>query len=779
MLNDHAECHNVEEPYLCHLCGMAFKRRDVLNHHVRKTHESSEIYKCELCDKSYKLRESLTNHMEFHKNTAEGTSPYTCPICNKLFKTSKGLKGHVSRHNKNESFQCDVCKKEFSCKNHLLRHQIVHSETKPYHCPECNRGFTQSSNMETHRRIHSGDKPFTCDLCGETFRQNVTLKTHKQKAHEINVWDEKPTPSHVGRPTAPKTAESKSKKPRGKKGAGKKSQIVLPEPLTVQQVFPQEPQNQQSSENKCQASQEMSHHNEQSEKVQTEEKPVENPENTNVQHQVNESGDQSLEYQQGECQTQPSNQTSQPKVEEQLQEQPPADPLTSHHQQDAEQKQQHHASQQQPQTEPHQQHQTGQQQQQTDQQRQEQPHQESQNHYIQLQRPNPVHQPPQTQQQPADQYQQAKEQQLKDDTRTNPDNQQAHQQQQQQQSYQQGNFGKVIQQYHPPALQHQQPQPLQYQQPQLPQHQQYQQKDFVAVQERNNGPFSNEMRSYQRESITTSNYYSHYMQSSKISSGWTPSLPAPPPQPVNPPPPLNRNNDPTTSHHMPMPLMQNNSPTSHRSTPGSNTHHHLQALLDMESNIGNGAPSRQPPVSSVGGTIQSPPPTPIQHSRSSPSPSPHESSRPSSKGPQFQTLFHSPQASPLSSTFPSNHLNLRPPLNNTIPSNYPIPCPSPRPLSPFYAPTGAPYQGATREMISSQTQEQDHAHSASPLRQWYMGPPDTGNQQAALALASMHYPSPMGAQPQPRIPYMGYSNAPMPFPLSGNPTPPTQQRWGH
>nr|XP_054752583.1 uncharacterized protein LOC129258299 isoform X3 [Lytechinus pictus] len=801
--------HSIEEPCLCHLCGMSFKKRDEMNDHVCQANKPSEdlidhniqtneppdapgdlnvqisqMNKSSECDKTYKPEESLINHMEPQKKTADVDLPYSCHICNKMFKTKKGMKGHVNRHDRSETFQCDTCQKVFSCKNHLQRHKLVHSDTKPYHCPECNRGFTQSSNMETHRRIHSGDKPFTCDLCGETFRQNVTLKTHKQKAHGINIWNETPTAPHVGRPTITKTAEPKVKKPRGRKGA-KKSQIPLPAPLTVLRVPPLEPQIQQSSEIQSVPSQGISHSHEHNEKVQTEEKQVKSPQENTILHQAKESGDLSMKNQPAECQAQPNHQELQSHVGGQPQEHPNADP--SRHQQDTGHNQHPiNQQQQQPPTETqHQQHQPGQQQQQAEQHQQEQLQHESQNHYIQLQRPNPVHQQPlaphpqtqqpQTQRQPEDQYQPAKQHQ-KDDSRNNSDNQQAHQQQLQ--PYQQGNYGKVSQQYQPPELQHQQPQPLQYQQPQLPQHQHYQQKEFVALQDRNNGPFSHEIRSYQRESITTSNYYSHYMQSSKISSGWSPSLPPPPSQPINPPPPLNRTNEPTTSHHMPMPLMQNNSPPSHRSTPGANTHHHLQALLDLESNIGNGAPARQAPVSSAGATIQSPPPTPIQHSRSSPSPSPQESSRPPSKGPQFQNLFHSPQASPLSSTFPSNHLNLRPPLNNSIPSNYPIPCPSPRPLSPFYAPTGAPYQGATREMISSQTHEPDHAHSA-PLRPWYMGPPDTGNQPAPLALAGMHYPSSMGAQAQPRMPYMGYPNAPMPFPLPGNPTPPSQQRWGH
>ncbi|XP_074658636.1 zinc finger protein 711-like [Tubulanus polymorphus] len=122
----HMLCHSEKRPYLCDLCGAAFKRQDTLRQH-KVSHLDREVrnyqHVCPHCEKTFRSTAHLADHMTIHTHIRA----YLCEICGAAFKTKSVQRNHVNTIHKNpRSHVCTHCGKRFNTKFALQRHVRSH-----------------------------------------------------------------------------------------------------------------------------------------------------------------------------------------------------------------------------------------------------------------------------------------------------------------------------------------------------------------------------------------------------------------------------------------------------------------------------------------------------------------------------------------------------------------------------------------------------------------------------------------------------------------------------
>lgn len=122
--------HGEARPFLCHQCGKAFKRGDALRQH-HLTHgdgpprEASHSFPCPQCPKTFRTQ----SHLAEHEATHSTARPFLCEVCGAAFKTRSVQRKHVqSVHRNPRAFSCQACSKKFNTQYALKRHQKLHAE---------------------------------------------------------------------------------------------------------------------------------------------------------------------------------------------------------------------------------------------------------------------------------------------------------------------------------------------------------------------------------------------------------------------------------------------------------------------------------------------------------------------------------------------------------------------------------------------------------------------------------------------------------------------------
>ncbi|XP_064456628.1 zinc finger protein 70-like [Ornithodoros turicata] len=118
--------HGDARPFLCHQCGKAFKRGDALRqHHLTHTGRLPQeaSFSCSQCSKTFRTQSHLTEHQATHSTVR----PFLCEVCGAAFKTRSVQRKHVQTvHCNPRAFSCQVCTKKFNTQYALKRHQKLH-----------------------------------------------------------------------------------------------------------------------------------------------------------------------------------------------------------------------------------------------------------------------------------------------------------------------------------------------------------------------------------------------------------------------------------------------------------------------------------------------------------------------------------------------------------------------------------------------------------------------------------------------------------------------------
>lgn len=68
--------HYDDKRYKCTDCGKGFKRRRLLDYHMKAAHTGERPFKCEVCQASFIYPEHFKKHARIHT----GEKPYLCEV---------------------------------------------------------------------------------------------------------------------------------------------------------------------------------------------------------------------------------------------------------------------------------------------------------------------------------------------------------------------------------------------------------------------------------------------------------------------------------------------------------------------------------------------------------------------------------------------------------------------------------------------------------------------------------------------------------------------------
>ncbi|XP_023222844.1 zinc finger imprinted 3-like [Centruroides sculpturatus] len=184
------------EVWECSHCPYKTSRQYYFDRH-QQTHKVkdllSPLHRCDKCCYSTKRKEHYIRHMN---NVHGNQRPYLCHLCGKAFKRGDALRQHHITHSDNEkqvdtNIKCDICEKVFRSHSHLYEHRAVHSTTRSFLCEICGASFKTRSVQRKHvLSIHKNPRAFSCHICDKRFNTQYAMKRH-QKIHIDRTVKEK------------------------------------------------------------------------------------------------------------------------------------------------------------------------------------------------------------------------------------------------------------------------------------------------------------------------------------------------------------------------------------------------------------------------------------------------------------------------------------------------------------------------------------------------------------------------------------------------------------
>ncbi|KAM8880983.1 uncharacterized protein ACB058_001282 [Synchiropus picturatus] len=121
------------------------------------------------------------------------SKPFVCPLCGKAFRCRSTFRYHIRIHSGEKPFCCSVCGHRFRQRSDLVAHFRVHTGYKPFSCTLCPMTFSRSYSLGLHMRTHTGEKPFACTLCLKRFAWKSQLKKHHCVAFVSGVNESAPS----------------------------------------------------------------------------------------------------------------------------------------------------------------------------------------------------------------------------------------------------------------------------------------------------------------------------------------------------------------------------------------------------------------------------------------------------------------------------------------------------------------------------------------------------------------------------------------------------------
>lgn len=144
----------------------------------------NKMFQCGVCEYKTSRKEHYTRHMN---NVHTGRRPFLCDLCGKAFKRADALRQHKGTHMLTEdrdfAFHCHMCSKGFRSQAHLSEHLASHSDLRAFLCELCGASFKTRSVQRKHiLTIHKNPRSHQCDQCEKRFNTSYALRRH-QKLH--------------------------------------------------------------------------------------------------------------------------------------------------------------------------------------------------------------------------------------------------------------------------------------------------------------------------------------------------------------------------------------------------------------------------------------------------------------------------------------------------------------------------------------------------------------------------------------------------------------------
>ncbi|XP_042216916.1 zinc finger Y-chromosomal protein 1-like [Homarus americanus] len=148
--------------HTCPQCSYKTMRREHFLRHIKNVHQNCRPFLCDICGKAFKRQDALKQHYVSHyQNLAEGSSgqvgPYgfVCHICQKVCRSATYLKEHMATHSEERSFLCEVCGASFKTRSVQRNHvQTIHRRPRAFTCPACEKKFNTKFALRRHMKQH-------------------------------------------------------------------------------------------------------------------------------------------------------------------------------------------------------------------------------------------------------------------------------------------------------------------------------------------------------------------------------------------------------------------------------------------------------------------------------------------------------------------------------------------------------------------------------------------------------------------------------------------------
>nr|XP_045617869.1 uncharacterized protein LOC123770247 isoform X2 [Procambarus clarkii] len=161
----HRRTHSPSKMIVMHTCPQCpYKtvRREHFLRHIENVHQNYRPFLCDICGKAFKRQDALKQHYVSHyQKLAEGSSgqvgPYgfVCHICQKICRSAAYLKEHMATHSEERSFLCEVCGASFKTRSVQRNHvQTIHRRPRAFTCPACEKKFNTKFALRRHMKQH-------------------------------------------------------------------------------------------------------------------------------------------------------------------------------------------------------------------------------------------------------------------------------------------------------------------------------------------------------------------------------------------------------------------------------------------------------------------------------------------------------------------------------------------------------------------------------------------------------------------------------------------------
>ncbi|XP_026514539.1 zinc finger protein 879-like [Terrapene carolina triunguis] len=180
-LKEHMAKHKTPRPFLCSLCGQAFKYRRQMSRHHKHVHQRQKVKEM----KRRKRTENTLVRLDTKRTirTKKNSNEFVCSICNRKCSSKLALQRHMGIHAGIKPFHCQHCEYKTRLKASLIQHMRIHTGEKPFKCEICSYASIDASSLRRHFRTHTSERPYKCEMCSYSCIQKKSLDLHVRRHH--------------------------------------------------------------------------------------------------------------------------------------------------------------------------------------------------------------------------------------------------------------------------------------------------------------------------------------------------------------------------------------------------------------------------------------------------------------------------------------------------------------------------------------------------------------------------------------------------------------------